>query len=335
MREAPGSIPGTSNSFLCEMNNVHLHRNWSALVNRFPGNISWIFAYGSAVFKQKDQISSSMTDLFIVVPSVLEFHKQNFIVNRSDYSIFPKITELLGQDHEFFELMHASGAQVYFNTDIKTSIGSIKYAVVEENSIINDLKNCMWIAGRLHKPIKSIYPCYGVPVFDSETIDHLVGVKAKYIVDNWKNALQMALTKIHVDKNKTIINEIEAKELLETIVNLSYSTDIRVGIAEHSNKSELIIGGEAGPWMQQIYLESSLKDMLNPDFNLCQKGKYYTSHIKSMDVLFEKYLPVLKRFRKVNRYLSLVEACKAFVSVGPYTSFKYACRKMKKRINPQ
>lgn len=124
------------------------------LLRDFPTNIKFCFAYGSGVFRQANNLhNENMLDLIFVVRNANKWHAENLHKNPSHYA----------QPLRFFghkaitSVQEGSGANIYYNTLIRTSQGQlIKYGVISEVSLVEDLLdwNHLYLAGRLHKPVK-------------------------------------------------------------------------------------------------------------------------------------------------------------------------------------
>ena len=74
------------------------------IANRFPKNVIFSFTYGSGAFQQANQpdASKNMLDLVLVVDDLKQFHKQNLVRNRPDYS-FVKYHNFLKFNPIFFK----------------------------------------------------------------------------------------------------------------------------------------------------------------------------------------------------------------------------------------
>ena len=61
---------------------------FNRVLNRFPGNRSLSFAYGSGVFLQDGQetVRNNMTDFIIALDDPVAWHRQNLQFNPKDYS---------------------------------------------------------------------------------------------------------------------------------------------------------------------------------------------------------------------------------------------------------
>ena len=83
----------------------------------------------------------------------LEFHRQNLAKNKDDYSYFMK-----AKSADSISNWNSKATGLYFNQFVKTEFGELKYGVISTQDFIKDLTNWhhLYIAGRLHKPVKVI-----------------------------------------------------------------------------------------------------------------------------------------------------------------------------------
>ena len=81
----------------------------------------------------------------------LEFHRQNLAKNKNDYSYFMK-----AKSADSISNWNSKATGLYFNQFVKTEFGELKYGVISTEDFIKDLTNWhhLYIAGRLHKPVK-------------------------------------------------------------------------------------------------------------------------------------------------------------------------------------
>lgn len=176
-------------------------------------HVQMSFAYGSAVFQQHGTIdkSKNMLDFIIVVDNPVAWHKVNLKLNNSHYSFLKnfgpsgiaKIQEL--------------GAGVYFNTLVPFEDRTIKYGVISTYRLMNDLLNWseLYVAGRLHKPVKIIQPP------KNEDLKTALDI-------NLSSALNLSLLFL---PEHTI-----PLDLYTMITQISYDGDVRMGFGEDKNK---------------------------------------------------------------------------------------------------
>ena len=144
---------------------------------QFRAPVRYAFAYGSGVFPQskkgkdiatEDQMKSvhpkaplpvqkaqngepKMIDFIFGVSHTQHFHSLNMNQHRDHYSSLAS----LGSGAVSF-VQDRMGAGVYFNTHVTVDGLLIKYGVVSLDTLKKDLRdwNTLYLAGRLHKPVK-------------------------------------------------------------------------------------------------------------------------------------------------------------------------------------
>ncbi|XP_074597301.1 phosphatidate cytidylyltransferase, mitochondrial [Brevipalpus obovatus] len=275
------------------------------LLSIFPNDYCFAFAYGSAIYRQSvdkivqastssssssgnsgnnnDQPSSSqkMIDLVLVVNDSSNFHRENLKLNPSHYSFL----RLLGSKM-ITHVQDNFAAKVYYNSlitivDEKNEKRLVKYGVINTQSLIDDLLdwNHLYIAGRLHKPVKIIHPAEGE--------------LAKALSINHQNAFYASLLLL----SETFSEE----QLFTTITNMSYDGDFRMIIGEDRNKVTKIVKPnlERFRHIYQPYIGSSIeKGLLS--FN--QNQRMYFQDLSSR-VIFHNLSLLPKRVQR-NLYLN-------------------------------
>lgn len=304
---------------------------FNKFLNRFPlENVKWLFGYGSAVFKQRNAsaVENRLLDLILVVNSTLDFHRANLEMNYYDYSFIARRQFDLGCIGPFVNYMHSVGGRSYFNTEIGTEVGPVKYAVIGIDAFKEGLGDGLgWIAARLHKPIHSLHPFYGIPTAAEDY--HQLDIAPDLLTHNQIHALKLGLASLHSKNDPTAPIRFDWTDLMLEIAGLSYSADIRSGLAEDPEKAANIVHGEAGAFMSEMY--SKLTGKVQNDFDLQMKdkkgSKSFTCTMKSQAPLGE-----LEKFKKNFYKNSMIEAMKAAITVGPDVSIRYMARKISKRI---
>lgn len=195
------------------------------IARRFPTSVQpqMAFAYGSGVFQQTDHapMTSNMIDMCFVIDSsdVVSWHAENLELNGNDYSFLKYLgPQRIGAIQE-----SSFGAKVYFNTLVRTSDSYlIKYGVLSTEALITDLLDwsTLYVAGRLHKPVAYLK--------DATNEDVKSAIKI-----NLENAVHTALLLLPEQFNEF--------QLFSTLTALSYTGDIRMGIAENDNKVANIV----------------------------------------------------------------------------------------------
>ena len=117
--------------------------------------VSYAFAYGSGVFRQRNysdkQVSSAMTDVVLAVDDPAAWHAENLTRNREHYS------GLAWFGPSAIAAVQRRGAGLYFNPYARVSSGRLlKYGVVSRSVLEDDLShwNSLYVAGRMHKPVR-------------------------------------------------------------------------------------------------------------------------------------------------------------------------------------
>ncbi|XP_034935126.1 phosphatidate cytidylyltransferase, mitochondrial [Chelonus insularis] len=190
------------------------------ILQEFPKNIKFCFAYGSGVFKQKTDPTKNMLDLIFVVSNPKRWHSQNLMKNPSHYAqplrfLGPKVIA---------NVQEKWGARIYYNTLIKSSDERLmKYGVISEVALIEDLLdwNMLYLSGRLHKPVQVL--------IGPENNSSLQTALAQ----NLKSAVHAALLLLPEDFNQI--------DFYKTIASLSYHGDFRMTFGEDKSKINNIV----------------------------------------------------------------------------------------------
>lgn len=97
--------------------------------------------------------------------------------------------------------------------------------MIETNKFLQDLYewNTLYVAGRLHKPVVPLFPSPPPPI-------------EKALLANYSHAINVALL--------LLPQSFKANQLLQTIVQLSFQGDFRIGLAEDPRKVERIVNGQ-------------------------------------------------------------------------------------------
>ncbi|CAB1315640.1 unnamed protein product [Coregonus sp. 'balchen'] len=172
------------------------------ILSQFPQDISLAFAYGSGVFKQngtsQGQMGKNMLDFVFTVDDPVTWHTMNLMQNRRHYSVL----KFLGP-RKISRIQDEHGAGV---TD----------------SLIDDLLHwkTMYIAGRLHKPVKIL-------------VQGENGKMRGALVGNLKSAVTASFLMLP--------ESFSEEDLFLQIAGLSYAGDFRMVIGEDRSKVANIV----------------------------------------------------------------------------------------------
>lgn len=225
--------------------------------------IKCTFGYGSGVFPQAGYDSLSATkpqiDMVHIVESPETFHKENSGQHASHYSA------LLRCGIGAVSMVQLLGAGVYFNpyvpmSDEKGNTSMIKYGVISCEEAFKDITewSTMYVAGRLHKPVKHF------------------GTNEKLLEANNYNlssAFNLSLLLLPNKKRQTAFSE---TALYEKIAQLSYMGDPRMLVGgENPNKVKNIVSKQADKFavLYEPFLTRALRDgiLIRNSDNLLEK----------------------------------------------------------------
>lgn len=190
-------------------------------------NINTSIGYGSGVFEQEGYNSKTMpqVDLIHVVGDTQKFHAKNLETFHHHYSGLRYGGVRLV---EYFQNLGL--VKIYFNPYVNMNGTMIKYGVISETQMIQDLIEwkSLYLAGRLQKPVK-FFSNLGIQSTDQT---HLLKVINSF---NLRNAVKISLL---ISKSKII----PEKTLYEIITLISYLGDSRMIIGgENPNKIKNIV----------------------------------------------------------------------------------------------
>eukprot|EP00041_Stephanoeca_diplocostata_P034782 m.1203234 g.1203234 ORF g.1203234 m.1203234 type:complete len:450 (-) comp24578_c0_seq8:2049-3398(-) len=204
----------------------------STLRRILPNGISFMVAYGSGVLKQANipmnvHRSPPMIDFLLATEDPIKWHETNMKKNPSHYS---GIARALGS-RRIVQLSQAA-AGIYFNTHVDLECGKVKYGVASTHDFKTDLRewNRLYIAGRLHKPVKLI-------VSDAPEI-------VRAYDDNLRAAISTAILMLPQTFTET--------ELFMAIASISYTGDPRMIVGENRHKVDNIVKGQFSAF-QSLY----------------------------------------------------------------------------------
>lgn len=311
------------------------------ILQRFPGKLTYCFAYGSGVKKQTGyndkQQKSAMIDLMFSVDDPYEFHAQNLKKNPHDYSFMRFLGSKIVGDYQDY----ACG--VYCNTLIPIDENTtIKYGVMRTSDLSEDLYHWthLYAAGRLHKPVETL-----IKPTNQELIDA--------IDKNLENALRASL--LMLPKEFTYF------DLFHEIASISYHMDFRMVIGEKKNKVQNIVEPQQMEFLKLYapYLKKFKEFVDVPDFSSVsderiQQDKSHTAILnqlkelpirvhmmfKDMDKSIEQVahdsshqLTVRHALGKINWESSIAQTMKNIPTAGLFKSMRYGSRKLLKTFS--
>ncbi|KAI0304351.1 Mmp37-domain-containing protein [Multifurca ochricompacta] len=307
-----------------------------SIVADFDAPIRYAFAYGSGVFEQdgyQTEKGAPMLDFIFAVTHPAHFHSINMAQHPSHY------------------VMHARAfgdcPGVWFNAFVKAKGRTIKYGVTSVDNLCSDLLNwnSLYLAGRMHKPLRIIKD------------DARVRLTQQV---NLTSAVRAALL--------TLPAEFSATQLFETIAGISYSGDPRMVLPGENRGKIGNIVRKQGPQFRELYyrLVTGLPGVYWPaDSSTIQQDTSpvaRVAHLKKLPPVLlsriraryasdtsiptfetdegaywqriagDEQLPLALRnqMRGVVRYPATVQTLKGIVSGGPMTTVRYSFDKLGK-----
>jgi translocator assembly and maintenance protein 41 len=215
----------------------------------FDAPIRYAFAYGSGVFEQdgyQSEKGAPMLDFIFAVTHPAHFHSINMSQHPSHYAMYART---LGSS--FVTRVQEVGPGVWFNAFVKAkgrvcvifiivgcsrsklpSHQTIKYGVTSVDNLCSDLLNwnSLYLAGRMHKPLRIIKD------------DARVRLTQQV---NLTSAVRAALL--------TLPAEFSEKQLFETIAGISYSGDPRMVLPGENRGKVGNIVRKQGPQFRELY----------------------------------------------------------------------------------
>jgi translocator assembly and maintenance protein 41 len=227
-------------------------------LHAFKAPISFAFAYGSGIFSQYTKDSSAsgspLVDMILVTDNTGEFHNANYRQYPKHYPLAMRFLpfDTLGWINDNF------GAGITFHPYASLPLNQehlnprgCKYGIMSKAALLRDLYEweTFYVSGRLQKPTLVLKPDQDI-------------LKAQ--LTNLKMTLALALL--------LLPEKFSLESLYTTIAQLSYTGDIRVGIAENPNKISMLVqakcndtytANDTGPRLMSDYI----RDMLLPVYN--------------------------------------------------------------------
>jgi len=203
-----------------------------SIVAEFEAPIRYAFAYGSGVFEQEGYQStpaneSPMLDFIFAVTHPSHFHSINMNQHPGHYAFHAR---LLGSS--FVTEVQTVAPGLWFNAFVPAKGVTIKYGVTTVDNLCSDLLNwnTLYLAGRMHKPLRIIKD------------DARVRLTQQV---NLTSAVRTALLTLPAEFNETA--------LFEAIAGISYSGDPRMLLpAENRGKVANIVRKQA-PQFRELY----------------------------------------------------------------------------------
>jgi len=309
------------------------------LLSNLPrSGVKWACCYGSKVMESTISGSSQLDVLVAVEEKDLsKWHQQNLLKNPKHYSY---LCRTLGNNF-VMQLQHKPPG-LFFHPFIKIPESTVefKYGIMSVDCMVNDLKKweSFYIAGRLQKPVRTIFP-----LKENEFSPSYEHIKSS-ISTNHFSALATALLLLY----KVHFTEYD---LYLMITKISYMGDVRAGVGENLNKAENIVCGNVkafralyGPALNHL---SKLGYIRYENTEECEHGrgtiKVLCSPRDLVVHLPETIVPkvadlagiqqhINEKLTKLNHQASRAQSTKGLFTAGLGRSFTYVLQKIKKRI---
>jgi translocator assembly and maintenance protein 41 len=297
------------------------------VLERFPA-VQFACGYGSGVIPQASgsapghgerRAAPPGIDLIFAVDSSADFHEANLARNPADYAWLPRT---LFTPSMIVWCQHSLGARVWYNPSVPVGERVIKYGVISTQDLLVDLLDweTFYLAGRLQKPVQSLMP----PPSAVGAALHV----------NRERALRAAL--LLLPQPAAAAPE-SATRLFESLVSLSYTGDVRMGLAESPTKVRDIVAG-AGERFERLYLDGAFK-------HLVTRGPTpgtFVRHVHSPQALAHG-LPakfqhctdpeaLRRRLASTIRVPSLTQSAKGVLTGGVAKALGYLGSKIRKRL---
>ena len=282
--------------------------------------ITDVVAYGSAVFKQQENVAS-MKDLLVIVQNAALFHKHQLETNGQHYA--PWMSSALAT------ALNRLPARVFFNTGVRSSKGELfKYGVIEHSDFVDDCLSWrnLYAAGRLHKPV--LHLTESTPELNGSipesTPESTPESNSESISESIRNAVLM--NRIYALRVALLVHDLKCgsdaqwSRLFQTIIGLSYHGDVRMAFAENPRKIQNILAAqeEAFYSLYRPLLPSSLSNCADLPAMLANVPREPSALLKSC--------------RQIVRKNSFIQTAKGLLTARPAVTCSYAWRKITKRF---
>ncbi|KAF8272021.1 Mmp37-domain-containing protein [Lactarius quietus] len=317
-----------------------------SVVTDFNAPIRYAFAYGSGVFEQDgyqtEKGAPPMLDFMFAVTHPAHFHSINMAQHPSHYAMYARTF-----GSSFVTRVEEVGPGVWFNAFVKVKGRTIKYGVTSVDNLCSDLLNwnTLYLAGRMHKPLRIIKD------------DARVRLTQQV---NLTSAVRAALLTLPAEFSET--------QLFETIAGISYSGDPRMVLPGENRGKVGNIVRKQGPQFRELYCRlvtglpgvywpgdsSRLQQDTSPIARVAHLKKLppvllrrvrgsYTSDtsIPTIEadegaywqrIAGDEQLPVVLRrqMRGIVGYPATVQTLKGIISGGPINTVRYSLDKLSK-----
>lgn len=225
-----------------------------------PASAAW--AYGSGVFSQRGKADHfaprPSVDLLLAVEDPRSWHGANLRRNPQHYS--PLARRGLGGSSGICWLAESLGPGVWFNSGVRVGGGrdldptttALKYGVFSERALLADLESWgeLYLAGRLQKPTLRLPT---TPAKKKETTTS-GGTESSPFAQRLAAALERNAASALAAALLLLPATFSHPRLLQTLVSLSYSGDVRVAAAaEDPRKVERIVRGTGRARLDRLY----------------------------------------------------------------------------------
>ncbi|KAK9446760.1 mitochondrial matrix Mmp37-domain-containing protein [Limtongia smithiae] len=232
-----------------------LRETLRAALWKFKAPIRYAFAYGSGVFSQGQKYTQKpQVDLIFGVTYTQHWHSLNMAQYPEHYSLI----RYFGSGAVSY-VQDRLGAGVYFNPYVEINGLTIKYGVVNIDTLCRDLLtwDTLYLSGRLHKPVK------------------ILRDDPRVRMANQRNLFSVVRTALLLLPEK-----FSEHDLYRTIASISYTGDPRMDVgAENPNKVVNIVHNQM-PHFHRLY--APLIDTL-PNLQLCGLGDDTITLAQDMD----------------------------------------------------
>lgn len=309
-----------------------------SICQSFKAPIEYCFGYGSGVFNQgvKSQTRSRQIDMVFGVQNAKEWHKTNIQQNPHHYSFLKYFgCSFVGYIQNNF------GAGLYYNPFTEIQGHTVKYGVVELNTLNQDLSQwkTLYLAGRLHKPVVTVKTNIEVEQMQKANLLSAMST-ALLLLPNIGSTASTDVTSEHAEQNT--FTELD---LYMKIASISYMGDVRMAFAEHPKKIFNIVDNQFSLFRDlytPLYNETGVHVVKDDGIRTLLKLKPNNELIMNLPLSIralilsnggKEVLPlqVSKAVAEVVRKSSFTQSFKGLLTAGPRRSLAYGVHKLQKR----